>query len=142
MTARFALPFGDGLEPETCEMQRSGVLVAYQLHHVVLVFQTFQAGTDVLFVERTQHFVVLVVELFRHEDAFVARKRHRFGEVGLVHIVDRTPRTVHPMGARFENVVLEIVLVEQHNTLFGTLFCKFVKARPIPLVGLVKVVKA
>ena len=60
--------------------------------------------------------VTHVIKLFGHEDALVTRERRRFRKVGMIDTVRRAPRTVHPMCPGLEDVVLEIVFVEQHQS--------------------------
>ena len=136
----FAFPFGNGLQPEAGEMQWTSVFGADEMHHVGLVLQFVQTHADVLLVKRAQNGIVLVIELFGHEDALVAGKRHGFGEARLVHIIDGAPRAVHPVGSGFQYIVLEIVLMEEENALFIGFFCKLLQAHPVPFIGLGKVV--
>ena len=142
MQASLFFPFGYCLEPEACEVQRTCIFLAQQLHHVALVLEVVETLADVLLVQRSQYGVVDVVELLGHEYALVACERHRFGKVGAVDIVHRTPRTVNPVGSCLEYVVLKIVLVEQQYAFLCTFFCKLVESHPVPLVRLCKVVAA
>ena len=114
MAAGLGLPLGDGLQPEPREMERSRVFGADQVDGIGLVFQLIKTHADVLAVKWAQRGVVFVVELLCNEDALVACEGNRFGEgaLGVVHIVDGPPRAIHPVGAGFEDVVLEIVLAE------------------------------
>ena len=135
------LPLGDGLEPETGKMQRTGVFGTQQVHGIGLVFQGFQAHPDILAVEGAQRGVGLVVELLGHEHALVTGKGNGLGEGGAVDVVHGAPRTVYPMGTGLEDVVLEIVLVEEQDAMGCGLGGKLIEARPVPPIGLDEVVE-
>ena len=74
-----------------------------------------KAHAYVLLVKRPQRGVLLVIELFSHENALVTCKRNRFGEVGAIDVVGGAPWTIHPVCSGFQDVVLEVVLVEQQD---------------------------
>ena len=76
--------------------------------------------------------VLFVVELFCHEHSLVTGKRYRFWKARAVHIVHRSPWSVHPVGASLDDVVLEIVLVEQQHSLFGGSQCEVAFPLPVP----------
>ena len=61
----------------------------------------------------TEHRVLLVIELFRHEDTLIASEGHRLWEVCVIDIVDGSPGTVYPVGTCLPDVMLEIMLVFQ-----------------------------
>ena len=111
--SRLLLPLGHGLQPETGEVQWTGIFFAQQLHHIVTVFELLQALADVLSVQGAQHGVIDIVELLCHEHPLVAGIGHRLGERRGVDIVHRSPRTIYPMGTGLDDVVLEIVFAEK-----------------------------
>ena len=118
MTACLFLPLGDGLQPELREMIRTCVFGTDEMHHIGPVLQLVETHTDVLAMEGPEHGILFVVELFGEEDALVACEGHRLRETGAVDVVDGAPRTVHPVGTGFEDVVLEVVLVEKEYLFF------------------------
>ena len=71
MPTRRGFPFSDGLQPETREVEGSGVLSTDQMDGVGLVFQLFEAHADVLTVLPAKGSVGVVVELFGDEDALI-----------------------------------------------------------------------
>ena len=135
MLTGLGLPFSDGLQPETGEMQRTGVFFADQVHGVGLGTQFVQAHADILAVKGAQHAVFFVVELFGDEDALVAGERHGFWKTGGIDVVDRPPGTIHPVGTGLKDVVLEIMAVEEQDALFRCLGGKASESLPVPVVG-------
>ena len=123
-------------------MQRSGIFFTDKLDNIIVILEVFETLAYVLLVQRTKHRIVDIVELLGHENTLVAGKWHWLREVCAVNIVNRTPRTVNPMGTGLEYVMLEIVFMEQHQTLLAALLGKLFKACPIPFIGFGQVIPA
>ena len=140
MTTSFSLPFGNSLQPETGEMQRTRIFCADGMYHVRLVFRLFQTHPDILAVQGAQYRILFVIELLSREHALVTCKGNRFGEVCAVDIVDGAPRTVYPVGTCLQDVMLEIVLIIEKNLLARCLMGKLVQSAPIPAIGLCEVI--
>jgi hypothetical protein len=100
-----------------------------------LVFHLFQTHADILFVQWTEHRVLLVIELFRHEDTLIASEGHRLWEVRVIDIVDGSPGTVYPMCTRLQDVMLEIMLVIEEDMLTCCLMGKIIQTAPVLAVG-------
>ena len=83
-----------------------------------------------------------VVELLRHENAFVAGVGRRLGKAGVVDIISGAPREISPMGAGFEDVVLEIVFVQQDEATFVAQAGECFEAVPVPGIVFAEVVSA
>ena len=81
-----------------------------------------------------------IIEHIRHKNAFIACKRNRFREVRFINIITASPRTVHPMCTGFQNIMLEIVLMEQEQSFSTSLFRKFFQTCPIPCIGTVQII--
>ena len=75
-----------------------------------------------------------VVELFGKENPFVARIIGRFGKSGVIDVVFRSPGTIGPMGAGFNDVVLKIVLMQENQTVFVGSIGELLQPAPIPMV--------
>ena len=138
--ARLLLPLGNAVEPELHEVERSGVLGTDQLHDVPVVREVVEALTDVLPVKLAAHGVSRVIELVGDEDALVSGKVDRFAHVGVVDVVGIAPGAVHPVGAGFKDIVLEVVLVEEQHARRFRLVGKRLQAEPVPGVGTRQVV--
>src|SRR5215469_5457274 len=83
-----------------------------------------------------------IIELFSHEDPFVARIRRWFRKPRVVNVIRRTPRTIRPMRASLQNIVLKILFVEQHKAASVANVRKFFEPVPIPRIVFRKVVQA
>ena len=83
-----------------------------------------------------------IVKLFRHENPLVSCEWRRFGKTGMVDVVCRAPGAIHPMRTGFEDVVLKIILIEQHQPALIANIGKFFEPRPIPRIEFRQVVAA
>ena len=89
---------------------------------------------DVLAVQLPQRGIRHVVKQLGSENALVAREVHRLQEGRTVHIVGRTPRTVHPVSTSLEDVMLEIVLILQQHAQWLSLLSKSAQSMEVPTV--------
>ena len=105
-------PFDNCVEPELDERKRSGEFRAGELDDVGIFGEVIQAFANVGAVKSAADRVRDVVKLFGHEDAFVTRIGRRFRKSGAVDVVGGTPWKIGPVRARFEDVVLKIVLMD------------------------------
>ena len=121
-------------------MQRTGKLCTGQLNHIRIIGKVVQALTNVSSMQLTSHRMIDIIEHIRHKNAFIACKRNRFREVRFINIITASPRTVHPMCTGFQNIMLEIVLMEQEQSFSTTLFRKFFQTCPIPCIGTVQII--
>ena len=140
MVSGLSFPLSDGLQPESCEMQWTCVFRTKEMHHIGLVFQLIKTHADILTMQRPEHWVLLIVELFCNEYALVAGKWYRLREVRSVDVVHRAPGAVYPMGTGFQYVMLEVMLIEKEYLFSGSLAREVLKTVPIPAVGLCKVI--
>ena len=60
----------------------------------------------------------------------------------MVNIVGLTPGTVDPVGTRLKDIVLEIHLIDDHDTLWSCFLCQFVHTAEVPWVELCEVIPA
>ena len=123
-------------------MQRTGEFLADGVNNVWLAFKCVQRLSDVLPVQFSQRGVRRVVEEGSGEDALVAREVDRLQERCAVHVVGCSPRTVHPVCASLQDVVLEVVLVFQQQTDVFRLLRKLLQSPEVPLVERCQVVLA
>ena len=121
-------------------MQWSRIFSTKEMHHIGLLFQLFKTHSDILTMQRPEHWVLLIVELFCNEYALVAGKGHWLREIRAVDIVYCTPGTVYPMGTGFQYVMLEVMLIEKEYLFFCGLAREVPKTVPIPAVGFCKVI--
>ena len=116
--------------------------MADELDHAVVVLEIVQAFADVTFVKGLACCVGQIIKLLGKENALVAGKVHRFGEAGPVDVVGRAPRAIGPMRARLNNIVLEEVLVEQHQALLVGQVGVRLEPSPIPAVPFCQIILA
>ena len=142
MLFRFRFPVAHRIQPELLKPQRPGEFTAGELDHIRLIRKVGQILPDETPMQFTPHRIGHVIKLFRHEDALVARKRWRLGKTRAVDVVCRPPRTIHPMRPGFDNVVLEITFVEQHQPARIANSRERFQPRPIPRIKLRKIIFA
>ena len=121
-------------------MQWSRIFSTKEMHHIGLLFQLFKTHSDILTMQRPEHWVLLIVELFCNEYALVAGKWYRLREVRSVDVVHRAPGAVYPMGTGFQYVMLEVMLIEKEYLFFCGFAREVPEAVPIPAVGFCKVI--
>ena len=138
----FVLPLDDRIEPELREFERTGILGARHLDDIGAVREVVEALANVSSVQRATSRVAHVVKQRSHKDPLVADVRRRLGKAGVVHIVRGPPRAISPVGAGFENVVLEIILMEQNQPAFIAKRRKLPQPRPIPWIELGQIILA
>ena len=140
MLARLSLPFGNGLQPELRKMIRTRILFTNRLNHVRLISKGIQHLHDILLMQLAHHRIIYIIEVFRHPYTLITGKRNRFWEHRTIDIVHRTPRTIYPMGTCFQDIMLEIVLVDNQQTILGSFFCQFLHAADVPRIQLCEVI--
>ena len=109
-----AFPIADCIEPELLERQRAGEFCAGELDDIRVVGEIVQILPDELFVQFAANRICHVIKLIGHHNPLPDLKR-RLVKTGVVDVVRRAPRAIHPVRAIFEKVVLEIIFVEQHQ---------------------------
>ena len=142
VASRLLLPLYDGAYPELHKISRPGVFEAYVVYHVRTVLDSLEALSHVLFVVRDKPLIVKIIELLSHKDSLVALHISRLGETKIVDVVGVPPRVVHPVGALFDYVVLEIVLVDEGDADTACQLRERAQTRPVPFVPAVEVVAA
>ena len=140
MLARLSLPFGNGLQPELRKMIRSRIFLANRLNHVRLISKGIQHLHDILLMQLAHHRIIYIIEVFSHPYTLITCKRNRFREHRTIDIVDWAPWTIYPMGTCLQDIMLEIVLVDNQQTILGSLFCQFLNAADVPRIQLCKVI--
>src|ERR1051326_2858273 len=142
MAASLAFPFGDGIEPELNESERAGEFGAGELDDVGIGGEIFEAFANVGSMERPADGMGDVVELFGHENAFVAGIRRRFGETRIIDVIGGAPWEIGPVRTGFEDVVLKIIFVEENQTALVAKIGELFETAPIPRIVLGEVIPA
>ena len=99
------------IEPELGEMKRACIFGADELDDAGVIGKVVETLPDKGAVQIMPGRIGGVIELFGEEDAFIARIGGRFGEAGIIDIVCRAPGEVGVVGAGFDDIMLEIVLM-------------------------------
>src|SRR5262249_41920379 len=98
--------------------------------------------SDIELVHLPSDWMVNIVEQIRHKNPFAAGKRGRLREIGRLQTIGRSPREIDPMSPCFQNVVLEITVVQKHEAFLVTLRRKFPKPPEEPGIEFREVVFA
>ena len=121
-------------------MIRARILLTNRLNHVRLISKGIQHLYDILPMQLAHHRIIYIIEIFSHPYTLITGKRNRFREHRTIDIVHRTPWTIYPMGTCLQDIMLEIVLVDNQQTIFGSLFCQFLHAADVPRIQLCEVI--
>ena len=121
----FSFPFSYHVQPKLYEMQRTCKFGTCQLNNIRIVREVIQALTDILSVQFTTDRMSNVIEHIRHKDSFVSGKWSRFRKSGLIDVIAASPWRIYPMRTGFQYIVLEIVFMEQQQSVLISFFCKF-----------------
>ena len=127
VAARLGLPLAHHVQPELHEVQGTCILGRECVDDVGRVLQIFEALADIEPMPLPAFWMGHIVEPIGHLDG-VAGERRRLRKTGVLHGVFRTPGEVHPVRPGFDDVVLKIHLVDQHETLAPRLRRKFPQA--------------
>jgi ferrochelatase len=84
-----------------------------------------QALADILSVQFTTDRMTDIIEHIRYKDSFVSGKWSRFRKSGLIDVIAASPWRIYPMRTGFQYIVLEIVFMEQQQSVLISFFCKF-----------------
>ena len=133
--ACFLLPFTNSIQPELHEMKRSGKLLTDGMNDIRTIRKSIQCLQNILTVQFTSDGMCRIIEIFRHKDALVSSKRNRFRELRMIDIISTAPRTIYPVSASLQDVVLKIVLIDEHHSLFSAFLCQLLQPIEIPGVG-------
>ena len=87
-----------------------------------------------------QHRVFYIIEQGRSENTLVASEVDWLQEWCTIHVVSRTPGTVHPMGTGLKDIMLEVMLVLEQHTYGFCLFGELLQAPEVPFVKLRQVI--
>lgn len=100
-------------------MIRSRIFLANRLNHVRLISKGIQHLHDILLMQLAHHRIIYIIEVFSHPYTLITCKRNRFREHRTIDIVDWAPWTIYPMGTCLQDIMLEIVLVDNQQTILA-----------------------
>ena len=121
----FSFPFSYHVQPKLYEVQRACKFGACQLNNIRIVCEVIQALADILSVQFTTDRMTDIIEHIRYKDSFVSGKWSRFRKSGLIDVIAASPWRIYPMRTGFQYIVLEIVFMEQQQSVLISFFCKF-----------------
>ena len=117
-------------------MQRPGIFSTNGLDDIPVELKIIEAFVDVRKMQLLPCFIGDIIELLVHENAFVSGIGNGFRESGIVDVVGRSPWKISIMRSGFNDIVLEIVLMDEQQRLLIGQCCKLRKPVPIPFVVL------
>ena len=119
-----------------------GTVVSNKMNDTAVVGKVVEALANVGLMQWPADWVIHVVELLGEEDPLVARIRRGLRKSCVVDVVGRTPGEIGPVGPSFDDVVLEVILMDEHEPLLIRQVGELLQARPIPAVVLRQIVSA
>jgi hypothetical protein len=112
----------------------TGILRAYEMDYVAVAGKIIQAFPDILSVQFTSYRVKRIVELPIQKDSFIAGIVRGFRESGGIDVIGRTPGKIGIMCPGFQDIVLEVMMMDQEKTVRFTHISEFPQAFPVPVI--------